>query len=648
MDDEEVLEEEALTEQEQQELDSTRIDTSGLVGGETIGVQPVEELLGDLIRAGELKVKEANDIIDLVGDDADVHKTAGLIAGEFGVAPKDIARNTDIDIDASKVEEHKRDWKTTVGQLGYSGASAIRSYLGAVPEAVQDVTGFRGFGTGQAVFDDDAGIAGALIDTPEEAREKRARAEIRDDTRKVIDLLHEAGEITDAQATKMKSVTDNYDTKTYQNLLTEIESELEGFEYTSEGQARFITENLADLRSRIPTISDGKPGITDEEAEPESVEGATGELDTSTINSFTQLVEMAGIMSTQAGLPEGPAGAELDYIWVEGQKINLEPIGPGKGGIYDPLYVKDDNIYGTGSGAVMSNSQMDAILASDILKQRYAELGKQQGYSASVTALIESNTFKPRREGGRGLPIENIEGTIPTLVVTEGWQRPLYDWDAGSGQAQWQGMAAYSRRAKVDYMVQTGLIRDDERARYYDSNSILGGQMWEAVNGVSRGGQMSQYEAMKQLGGVATDVRDQLRGTGSGARSIAPKYSVPASLREVPDYKALATQTRELFRPTLGRDMEDWELAFLSDELGEQYKTRNDQLIQAHKAAWDDAVAGGTVNVDDIEVTDPGSALTFDIEDRYSDELGRQEDVEEYGTSRQLLMDSIAVGQRMQ
>lgn len=604
------------------------------VGDDVVGTSPIEDMLGDLIKSNELTLSQARDVMNLVGDNTDIYKAAGFVAGEFGVAPKDIESATDGTVDATKVEEEKRSFLRTAGDVGGSAARIFRSYIGAIPDAGIDAVG--------NLMDDDTGV---FQDTDEETREKAARAEIRDDTRKVIDMLRDAGEITDSQATKMKSVTDNYNTRTYQDLLTEIETELEGFEYTSEGQARFITENLADLRARIPTVSDGQPGITGDEAEPTEVDDATGEVDVTTIGSFSELIEMAGIMSTQAGLPTPPGAAELDYIWVDGKKINLEPIGPGAGGIYDPLYV--DTTGTNANGAVMTNSQMDAILASDVLKKRYAELGKQQGYSASVTALIESDTFKPRNQGGRGLPIENIDGTVPTLVPTEDWQRPLYDWDYGAGQAQWQGMAAYSRRAKVNYMVQSGLIRDDERDRYYDPNSILGGQMWEAVNGVSRGGQMSQYEAMKQLGYVASDIRDQMNtGRGSSGR-VAPKYSVPASLREIPDYKALATQTKELFRPQLGRDMEDWELAFLSDELGEQYKTRNDQLIQAHKAAWDDSVSGGTVNVDDFEVTDPGSALTFDIEDRYSDELGRQEDVEEYGQSRQLLMDSIAVGQRM-
>ena len=616
---------------------------------EALGTGEVEKMLIELVVNTDLTMKQANDVLNLIGEGGGVYEAAGYVAGEFNISPKEIERATDGGISAGKVEEQKRNLLRTAGDVVGSVDRFTDPIGDALVGGIRGVTGVRGFGTGEAFFSDESGISGAIIDTKAEAREKRARAEIRDDVRDVIDMLHDAGELTDGQATQMKSVTDNYNRATYQDLLTEIEGKLGDFKYTSEGQMRFISDTLGDLRSRTVDLTDGAAGSTDGEAEPvpEAEVAADGVTDVASIGSFADLIEQAGIMGSKMGLPEAPEKVGQDYIYVDGTKVAIPKIGPGPGGVYDPLFVRDVDIFGTGTGSVLSNSQKDAILASQALKTRYAELGKQAGYSAKITSLIESDVFKPRNQGGRGLPIENLDGWIPTLVPTESWQRPLYDWDKGSGVAQWQGMAAYSRRAKVDYMVDNGLIMEDERYQYEDMYSLAAGEMWETVNSVSRNGQMSQYEAMKQLGSYATGIREQFNVTGGGGGRVAPKYSVPASLRVIPDYKALAMETKGLFQSQLGRDLEDNELAFLSDELGSQYKTRNDQLITANKAAWDAGVSGGTVDVSDIEVTDPASALQFDIEERYADELGRQEDVEEYGASRQLLIDSIAVGQRM-
>jgi hypothetical protein len=343
-------------------------------------------------------------------------------------------------------------------------------------------------------------------------------------------------------------------------------------------------------------------------------------------------------------------------ILVDGEtrKYSFDPIGTGPNAIMDPA-----------TGSVLSMAQYRAIIASDALKRRYAELGREQGATEAVQELLDTGRFidTDRTWGGKpGFPeselnvpsvvsgmkgrwITDDEGNQKYFEGTEQWRGQSFDWNRGSGAAQWRAMAAYSRRAKVDYMVNHGIITESERVDFERPYSLAGGQMWEQINGISRDLQVDQYVAMNELGVEVNRIRAESVSRGGGR--IAPKYSVPAELRTIPNYKALAVETKGLFQNQLGRDMEDWELSFLADSLKEEYSTRNDQLIQAHRSAWEDAVSGGTVNVDDIEVTDPASELTFDIEQRYADELARQEDVEEYGSNRQLLMDSIAVGQRM-
>ena len=602
-----------------------------------------DRFLAALISAGELTFRQASDIRNLVPDDATPKDMAGLIAGEFGVAPKTIARiaNEDVGIQlkTEDVEERKRAFSQTAGNLAQRVGDYLTWPTDALGAGIRAATGIQGVGAEGGFFSRERGISGAILDTPEEAKEKAERARIRDEARYIIDQIHAQGGITDAQHKKMRSVTDNYNPETYADLFDELTTELSDFDYMSQQQAVEFGLTLNDLKKRANLTPAGPAGMTDAQAEPELIEDEQETFDVQTINTFDDLLAQAGYMAQSGAvdMPDEPDRSTFGYVYVDGVKYNFDAIGSGPDAFLDPA-----------TGSVVSMDQYNAIMASDALKQRYAELGRQQGWAASVTDIIDKRNFVPSTQrkwgGGPAMPMEDLN--IPSVVRSEAWQGDLYDWQKGSGASQWRSMSAYSRRAKINYMVNQGIITESEREAFDSPFSIQGGRMWEQVNGVSRDLQISQYEAMNQLGVEVREIRDESR-RGRGSSSIAPTYSVPASLRTIPDYKALAQETKSAFRDELGRDLEDWELAFLSEALGETYVRRNDQLIQAHRAAWEDSVSGGTVDVSDIEVEDPGMTLAYDIEDRYADEISRQKDVEEYAGNRQLLMDSITTGQRV-
>ena len=267
-------------------------------------------------------------------------------------------------------------------------------------------------------------------------------------------------------------------------------------------------------------------------------------------------------------------------------------------------------------------------------------------------------------------PIEDLG--ISSLSPTNPWETRTFDFRVGDGYSQWMSFTSRERRERLKAMRNEGLLSDEQfeiivgGGTTTTSNMGVSGfpvqidgggggspfdltamAIWEQATSLSAVIQKTPYAALAEIGKLNRVTNaNNTRGSSGYARSV-PKYSVPASLRTIPDYKALAQESKGLFRQSMGRDLEDWELAILAEELGTQYTKRNDQMIVAHKAAWNDAVAGGSTEVDYSEVTEPTSALEFDIEERYANELDRQERVEDRALSRRVLMDSITTGQRM-
>ena len=210
-------------------------------------------------------------------------------------------------------------------------------------------------------------------------------------------------------------------------------------------------------------------------------------------------------------------------------------------------------------------------------------------------------------------------------------------------------MTVRERKDKMKMMHDQGLVTDEqyEVMGLTGSLNLVAMSIWESVIGFSSEQQFDPLASLKMIADQKRTIEATAPRGSSGGGRIVPRDSVPASLRTIPDYKTLATQTKGIFDERVGRDLEDWELAILADEMKKKYSKQNDQMIAAHKEWWNDSIAGGTVDVDFTDVEDPAAALEYDIEEKYADELDRKERVEDRANSRRMLMDSITTGQRM-
>jgi hypothetical protein len=248
------------------------------------------------------------------------------------------------------------------------------------------------------------------------------------------------------------------------------------------------------------------------------------------------------------------------------------------------------------------------------------------------------------------IPVEDL--AIPALVPTQPWEVPRNRYRQGDGFSDWMSFSTSKRTATLSYMHDQGLIPTPAYEEMVDnsSSSVINLMAMEIYDAATQMAGVTGYDVNHIIGVMGDRKRQndaiaaaQSRGYGRSA----PRYSVPASLREIPDYEALAQESKEIFGNRLGREMEDWELAIVSDELQRAYKMQNKEKIEAHRAAWEDAVSGGTVDVENIEVTNPAYEVDYYLEEKYEAELDRQDRVQERQLNNALLLDSLVTGKKM-
>jgi len=635
---------------------------------------PREELLQELIKSGDLSVRQVQSVLELTDDDTHLGKVTGLVAGEFNVAPKKIEQaldGTDYGhVNVAMIDEQKRSFLQSAGGIGGNVVGGLQTWL-TWPIEVAAAGISAGIGLEQApltrtgeglwgatvsegpIMKEDAWYAG----TPQD--ELSERETVRDDTSALIGYLKDKGLITEEQETKMLSVSEgHFDPGSARDLHDEISGLLEDVDYESQGIdfKRLWSSSLDGLERRseglITSAADQQAERTAAEAEAAAViEAQEAQASSDPIgeyDSFDSLLNQLGIAGANVGA-QGIEDTDKVEIGTISTRLADGTVIQTKG--YD--LIGPDRILDRATGTVMSNEMYNIIRRNKTIAADYAAMGKA---APAVQELLDSGKFRDPTKtmsiadrAKPWMPQEDLG--IYSVAPTAPWQQEALNWTAGSGSAQWQSMSARSRRAKIKYMGDSGMVPTGELQSFSNPFSLAGGRQWEQVLGVSREKQIAPYSAMNVIAAEVNRVRDIAGmyggGGGYGGGGSAPRYSVPASLRTIPDYKSLAQQTKGSFTDELGRDMEDWELALMSDVLADAYKKRNTQLISADRAAWEDAISGGTISVENIEVLDPKETLQFDIQDTYSDELQRYDQVEDYGQSRALLMDSIVTGQRM-
>ncbi len=130
----------------------------------------------------------------------------------------------------------------------------------------------------------------------------------------------------------------------------------------------------------------------------------------------------------------------------------------------------------------------------------------------------------------------------------------------------------------------------------------------------------------------------------SGAR--APSFSIPSTLRQIPDYESVSQEVQNLFRQRLGRDAEDWEIQVLAEDMQDQYRNRNAEMIKAARAAFWQA-QGGASGTMEVEVPDPVLRQQAFIEERYGMEIDRLEQTGDTSVTNRMMVDAITKGSRM-
>jgi len=626
-------------------------------------------LLDDRITRGDARAIREN-----LPDDAPLEDVMGWISGELQIAPvvlERITQGTDVHMSSYQIEAKRQNWT----RYPETAAGQVRSYLGYptefLGEAIQDVTGFRGFGGGESVWDN-TGIAGIFITSDEEAAEKADREYVRDKTREEIRWMLSKGYITDERATKMLSVTDNYDEGTYRNLFDEI-TEIMADVPSTKWEWNDIVKHasvMQDLRRRGNYVD--SPDV----AGPDGVSYEYGE----------GVLSPEDIARTEARIASGAVGdtAFRTYLEENGEAGGMtdEEIADKLAQMQAPYMAYAsafgftvDKITDPSTGESFTPAEWNAILnprdqADHTLRNNYLISKQTAGILPEVERIVEKlvmpgtktetipgyydanlGRYIPPREVNRSnlprIPAEDL--AIKSPVPTAPWEVPAVEYRVGDGIANWQTMSARERAHRLELMKNEGLINQEA----YDlissagGSEFLGASIWESANAYAFVTQTDPIHALHRIGLERRAYEAMTRPSGRGSGRSAPKYSVPASLREIPDYEALAQESKQIFGQRMGREMEDWELAIISDELQRAYKMQNKEKIEAHRAAWEDAVSGGTVDVENIEVTNPAYEVDYYIEEKYAPELDRQDRVAERGLNNALLLDSLTVGKRM-
>ncbi len=215
----------------------------------------------------------------------------------------------------------------------------------------------------------------------------------------------------------------------------------------------------------------------------------------------------------------------------------------------------------------------------------------------------------------------HADGTIEELDTS-----PIYTYISGEGADYWNSYAPETRKRLEGQMVEAGILGEGE----YEPGGTNKTQhdAWEEVLGYANYYGVTPFNAMRKLQteGIAMGAGGGGGGGGGGRRTVTT----------IPDYETIAQNSKTMLRRSLGRDMEDWEVALTADEMQRLYKKQAQQQLDA-------SLAGSG----QFEITDPGAVTQAFIDDEYSSELDRISDVGEQSNNYKLSMDVLTKGAKM-
>ncbi len=616
-------------------------------------------MLLPLVHAQVISMDELHKIMNWSNVDDGPDVLFGYVAGEFNKTPNEIAAGLEgseySNYDTADIEVMERGYYAAYGDFmrGVVNLSdQVDRGLARMPGAITDFWGRN------------------LLD-PEEKQENLTRLDgIKRDQPRMHEWLDQViadGDLRPEDIKEYRNAIDEWSafdsvkgesSTTYDNPVFEMIEKFEDMGYVV--PPGIETTALQDILDERNEASKAEAGDAERNLTPQQVQamadrygsgfestGKTPDFDYSSY-SFSEVMTMLGL-----------SVATIKATIAEGEEEAFDLLAEG----YD--FTDEGVIFDRATGVGLTRDILEVLKHDAAAREAYSATAP---HSSEVDRLFESgyiNMGKVPRYDSEGNVVRNSEGdivyeyfekatggyflaedfAIPTAVADDPWERDLYMYGSPQDQDfEWFGMSPRSQNLWMDQMVNNGLIHENQANLPYDDGVVA---LWRDISSVSEYRQLPRDLVMNQFGDTLAAERARAPRGPSGSGRIAPKYSVPASLREIPDYKTLATQSRALFSQEVGREMEDWELAILADELKEKYEDEQTSKIGIHKEAWDEGLAGGSVNVDFSEVTNPLQAQQYDTRETYADEIDRQARVEDRANNNRLLMNSITVGSRM-
>lgn len=634
---------------------------------------PRDRVLALLMQKNVITPDEFMDIASISNPDDDPDDVIALVAGNTEAPAKKISQalfGTEWEVSVTEVETRGAGMERFKNVAGTSWKKIWNTVT--VPHRA--LWGEEGYYSAEAVTD-----RGDRTLTQKLAREE-------------LDRLLKSGDINENTHKRLYNLTGQYSSGAYQELI-------EGLNQAYDSIEGSIDEDTMEMRDEVMGALSSRAGVEEYDEETgggeatfEQIDPETGEVTTVRIDPET------GAVLVDDDIPdftdEGLTDRLTDPVPIASYLSLGYVIDRASGTQYSTVRSRDEN------GNFMP-SEWDEIHLDPVKQAAYIESKQIQ---PALQRILDSPQFAGQVDQSRGgrydpeteewipdtgvfarqdrfqrggvefgpqIPIEDL--AIASAVPTNPWEMESYQFQQGSGFSQWINFTPEQRAMRTKYMYDSGLITqaqyeaaggwspnnrsgntgyfEPEMGMYVggtayggDPFNLVLGSIWEQAVGLS---QDFQIDPMAALRSIAQQKQILEATTPRGYGGSAPKYSVPASLRTVPDYKTLAQETKGIFSSQLGRDMEDWELRLLADELHAQYERYNETAIGVHKDWWDDSVAGGTTDIDFTPIETPGAALEFDVEEKYAAELDRYERVEDAANSRRVMMDSISLGRRM-
>lgn len=605
-------------------------------------------MLRKLVDDGVITYDEMFDVIDWTNPNDTKEKIYGVVAGEFNLTGREISKSlvgTQWKTSAKDIDIQKKGYSEWIENLKDNAVTAAGWTLPGMYNKAARLGSEMLAGGVSNIFDS--------IQTQEEYEAGQAdRDRLARDQEKMLEIIEKAeGDyITPATASeyrmRVKSVGKS-------GVLYGNTDPLSGVD-----DMYSILDDLNDLGFTTSLIGELESQTSEQVAQQDAL-SATAPPRLLGPEDKAEAIRMYG--ENQARVAAESANTNLDFGTLtyagtmealgefENQLSKLDPEQLAASG-YD-LGVEGD-IIDRVSGRALTKQQYSILKKNDLARAAYK---RTRPTSSSMQQILDSGVFfgegvsnkNTTNRNGR-IPIENIE--IPTLFPEKSWERDPYLYGgAAESRAELIGMSTRERE-RVMLSMSRALMLPDQPVDLMNFVSPFNEEVetqWDIAKTLSEAWQMEPLDVIAGIGRANRSEEAAARRQYRGSGAAKPKYSVPASLRSIPDYKTLAQETKGVFSQELGRDMEDWELALLADELKNNYATENAQLRAINREAWDDAVAGGSGEVDLTAVEDPTAALQFDIQESYSNELDRKERVVDRANNRRLLMDSLSIGERM-